>query len=112
MIFEEFSQRRERQNEQVMGLDSLVIKRFYNIDTQTYRDGALSATVKELMGLSVSLALRCNDCVLYHIDAAAAAGATRAQIVEAMEVALVIGGSIVIPHMRVAVEALNERLPE
>jgi AhpD family alkylhydroperoxidase len=95
-----------------MGLDSLVIKRFYNIDTQTYRDGALSATVKELMGLSVSLALRCNDCVLYHIDAAAAAGATRAQIVEAMEVALVIGGSIVIPHMRVAVEALNERLPE
>lgn len=110
-MIEEFRSRRERQNEAVMGENFLPYKRFFALDHQAYSDGALSAHTKELMGLVASMVLRCNDCILYHIDRAIAEGASRRELHETMNIALVVGGSIVIPHLRFAIDALNELLP-
>lgn len=109
-LFEEFHERRNKGNELVNSQDYLPYKRFYNLDTIAYSEGALSAKSKELTGLACSLVLRCNDCVLYHIDKAVSYGANREELNETMNIALVIGGSIVIPHLRYAVEAMEERL--
>lgn len=97
-------------NARIMELDSLVIKRFFNLDTQTYQAGALDIKTKELLGLTASMVLRCDDCIKYHIGKCVEVGATSPEIVEAMEVSLVVGGSIVIPHLRRAVEYLDECL--
>jgi AhpD family alkylhydroperoxidase len=107
---QEFNDYRSRMNERIMQMDSLVIKRFFNLDTQTYQPGALDIKTKELLGLTASMVLRCDDCIKYHIGKCAEAGATVAEITEAMEVSLVVGGSIVIPHLRRAVEYLDEVL--
>jgi AhpD family alkylhydroperoxidase len=109
-LFEDFQNRRTRGNDLVNSQDFLPYKRFYNLDTNAYSEGALSSKSKELMGLACSLVMRCNDCVLYHIDKAVECGATREELNETMNIALVIGGSIVIPHLRFAVEAMEERL--
>lgn len=109
---EEFEAKRELGNQAVLRLDHLGIKRFYNLDTNTYRDGALPAKVKELLGLVASLVLRCNDCVDYHLIQCARAGWRKEELVDALNVALVVGGSIVIPHLRHAaltLEALEQR---
>lgn len=103
----EFETRREEGNKAVLDLDHLGIKRFYNLDTNTYRDGALPAKVKELLGLVASLVLRCNDCVDYHLIQCAKAGWQKEELVDAMNVALVVGGSIVIPHLRHAALTLK-----
>ncbi len=103
---EVFREKRAEQNEKVMDLDHLGIKRFFNMDTNTYRDGALSAQTKELLGLVASSVLRCNDCIDYHLEQCAKAGSTKAEIVDALNVALIVGGSIVIPHLRHAADTL------
>jgi len=88
--------------------DNLLVKRFYNLDHNTYLDGALPAKYKELMGLVASSCLRCDDCINYHVIQSYRLGVGRAEQEEAINVALVVGGSIVIPHMRRAYELLTE----
>lgn len=110
-MIDEFHKRRERQNEAVMNENFLPYKRFFALDHQAYTDGVLSAKTKELMGLVASMVLRCNDCILYHVDRAVAEGASRDELNETMNIALIVGGSIVIPHLRFAIEALDELLP-
>ena len=107
-IFEDFDKRRDEGNIQVLNQDFLPYKRFYNLDTNAYSEGALSEKIKELMGLSCSLLLRCNDCVLYHLRNSYNLGASITEINETMNIALVIGGSIIIPHLRFALIALEE----
>lgn len=95
-------------NATVDAADNKLVKRFYNIDHNTYLEGALPAVTKELMGLSVSAALRCDDCVNYHVIQAYRLGASRAEVEETINVALVVGGSIVVPHLRRAYALLAE----
>lgn len=111
-MLEEFNKRRERQNQAILGEDFLPYKRFFALDHQAYANGVLPAKTKELMGLVASMVLRCNDCIMYHIDRAVAEGATRNELNESMNIALVVGGSIVIPHLRFAFDVLNELLPQ
>ncbi len=103
-----FLDMRTRLNENVDKADNFLVKRFYNIDHNTYLEGALPAKYKELMGLVASACLRCDDCINYHIIQSYRLGVTRAEQEEAINVALVVGGSIVIPHLRRAYELLAE----
>ena len=103
-----FIETRARLNGNVDKANNFLVKRFYNLDHNTYLDGALSAKTKELMGLVASACLRCDDCIFYHAIQAYRLGVTRAEQEEAINVALVVGGSIVIPHMRRAYELMEE----
>jgi AhpD family alkylhydroperoxidase len=105
---EEFRKFRERMNAEILGENNLVINRFFALDTRTYEAGALDVKTKELLGLVASLVLRCDDCVTYHLVRCAEEGVTRAEVFECMSVGLVVGGSIVIPHLRRAVDRWNE----
>ena len=87
---------------------TLVTKRFFSLDHQTYQDGALPLKTKELLGLVASMVLRCDDCIAYHIDQCVKIGVSDEEIWESFDVALIVGGSIVIPHLRRAVEFLDE----
>lgn len=100
----EFREYRERMNEKILASDNKVIKRIYNIDTNTYMDGALPAKVKEMLGLATSMVLRCDDCVKYHLEKCHEQGVTTPELFEVFAVADVVGGTIVIPHLRRAVE--------
>jgi len=106
---DEFREYRTKMNERILGLDHLGIKRFFNLDTAAYRgDGALDGKTLELLGLVASMVLRCDDCIDYHVlQCVEDAGCTDQELIEAMNVALVVGGSIVIPHLRHAVETLD-----
>ena len=104
----QFLDTRARLNTNVDQADNYLVKRFYNLDHNVYLDGALSAKNKELMGLVASASLRCDDCINYHVIQSYRLGATRAEQEEAINVALVVGGSIVIPHLRRAYELLAE----
>ena len=103
-----FLDTRTRLNENVDKADNFLVKRFYNIDHNTYLEGALPAKYKELMGLVASACLRCDDCINYHIIQSYRMGVNRAEQEEAINVALVVGGSIVIPHLRRAYALLSE----
>lgn len=104
----EFADYRRKMNERILELDNRVIKRMFSLDSLTYTEGgALNVKHKELMGLVASLVLRCDDCVSYHVAKSVEAGASRDEIVETMSIGLVVGGTIVIPHMRRAVEFLD-----
>jgi AhpD family alkylhydroperoxidase len=105
---EEYRKYREKMNEKILGADHLGIKRFFNLDTQAYVDGALDSKTKEMLGLVASMVLRCDDCISYHIVRCAEEKVSRAEMVEVFNVALVIGGSIVIPHMRRAFETMEQ----
>ncbi len=105
---DEFRQFRERMNKRILEEDNLVIKRFFALDTQTYNEGALSTKTKEMLGLVASMVLRCDDCIAYHIIRCVGEGVTREELFEVFSVALVVGGSIVIPHLRRAVALLDE----
>jgi ribonuclease HI len=107
-IARRFLDTRARLNVNVDKADNLLVKRFYNIDHVTYLEGAVPAKYKELMGMVASVVLRCDDCIHYHIIQAYRLGVTRAEQEEALNVALVVGGSIVIPHLRHAYELLSE----
>lgn len=105
---EDWQQERDRLNELVLTQDSREIKRFFALDHQAYLEGALPARTKELLGLVASLVLRCDDCVTYHLIRAHEETVTHDEIVEALNIGLVVGGSIVIPHLRRAFERLDE----
>src|SRR5436853_5505838 len=107
---DEFDRYRADMNEKLLGSGHLGIKRFFALDTQAYEDGALDKRTKELMGLTGSIVLRCDDCITYHIKQCADCGVTREQFMDAFNVALVVGGSITIPHLRRAVERLDQVL--
>jgi ribonuclease HI len=107
-IARKFLDTRERLNTNVDKANNFLVKRFYNIDHNTYMEGALSAKTKELMGLVASACLRCDDCIFYHIIQGYRLGANRAEQEESLNVAMVVGGSIVIPHLRRAYELLQE----
>lgn len=95
-------------NEKIMEEGSLQTKRFFFLDTSVYKEGKISAKTKELMGLVASMVLRCNDCILYHLDRCIELGYTNEELYEAMDVALIVGGSITIPHLRYAYEMIEE----
>lgn len=105
---ETFEQFRNRMNEIILNEAPIEIKRFFSLDSQTYRDGVLPAKIKELLGLSSSMVLRCDDCVHYHLKQCVDQDLTDEEIWEAMSVSLIVGGSIVIPHLRRAVDALRQ----
>lgn len=107
-LYDEFDNRRNKGNDSVLSQDFLPYKRFYNLDSTAYSKGALDEKTKELIGLSSSMVLRCNDCILYHLRNSFYLGATVDEINETFNIALVIGGSIVIPHLRFALLALEE----
>jgi AhpD family alkylhydroperoxidase len=104
---DDFRTYRQKMNDRIMELDHLGIKRFFNLDTAAYREGALDTKTKELLGLVASMVLRCNDCIDYHILQCVDEGWTDEELHDAFNVALIVGGSIVIPHLRHAVESLD-----
>jgi AhpD family alkylhydroperoxidase len=115
--YDQFQAYRTKMNCRILGDDAeragktggtLVTRRFFSLDGKTYEDGALPAKTKELLGLVASMVLRCDDCIAYHIDQCVKAGVTDEELWESFDVALIVGGSIVIPHLRRGVEFLDE----
>jgi len=114
-LINDFRDYREKMNKKILSSDNKVMKRIYNIDTNTYMDGALSSKTKEMLGLVSSMVLRCDDCVKYHLEKCHELGVTTKELFEIFAVANLVGGTIVIPHTRRAVEyweALQEDKPE
>ncbi len=105
---EEFNAYRAKMNEKILAQDNLVLKRLFNIDTNTYEEGALSTQTKEMLGLVASMVLRCDDCIKYHLGKCKEQGVTTAQVYEIFAVANIVGGTIVIPHTRRAAEYWEE----
>jgi len=105
---EEFTKFRKRMNERILSQDNQVVRRFFALDTQTYQKGALDVKTKEMLGLVASLVLRCDDCISYHVAQCKEAGVSDDEFFEVFSVGLVVGGSIVIPHLRCAVDFLDE----
>jgi len=121
--YDEFQQFRDRLNRRILGNDddrgrradgspragaTLVTKRFFNLDAKAYEDGALPARTKELLGLVASTVLRCDDCIAYHVDRCVELGVSDEELFESFDVALIVGGSIVIPHLRGGIDFLDE----
>ena len=109
---DEFSEHREKMNEKILASGHLGIKRFFRLDGAAYEDGALDSRTKELLGLVASAVLRCNDCIDYHLIRCVKAGYTDEELQDALNVALIVGGSIVIPHLRHAygtIELLRQK---
>jgi AhpD family alkylhydroperoxidase len=107
---DEFDRYRQEMNEKLLGSNHLGIKRFFALDSQAYEDGALDKRTKEMLGLVASIVLRCDDCITYHIKQSANAGVTRPEFLEVFNIALIVGGSITIPHLRRAVDRLDQTL--
>lgn len=105
---ESFRNERERQNKRVLETATMTTKRFFNLDTGCYKDGALPAVTKEMAGLAASLVLRCDDCIAYHTIRCFELGVSEPEILEIFDVGLIVGGSIVIPHVRRARDLLDE----
>lgn len=104
----EFNDYRAKMNDVILGKDNLVIKRLFNLDTQTYSDGALNVKTKEMLGLVASMVLRCDDCIRYHLGKCHEQGCTTEEIYEIFAVANIVGGTIVIPHTRRGAEYWEE----
>ncbi|GIV37038.1 MAG: alkyl hydroperoxide reductase AhpD [Cyclobacteriaceae bacterium] len=107
-LVEDFNRYRAKMNERIFSSDNLLLKRIFNLDTHAYTNGVLDVRTKELIGLTCSLVLRCDDCVKYHLGKCHEAGLTTEQVNEAMGIATLIGGTIVIPHLRRAFEYWEE----
>jgi len=105
---QEFNEFRTKMNERILGVENRAIKRFFGVDTLTYEPGALDAKTKEMLGLVASMVLRCDDCISYHIEQCKKEGVADAEMFDIFSVALVVGGSIVIPHLRRGVAFLDE----
>ena len=101
---QEFNEYRSKMNEKILASDNKVIKRIFNLDTDAYAEGHLSVKTKELLGLVASAVLRCDDCIAYHLETAHKNGVTKEEMMETMSIATLVGGTIVIPHLRRAVE--------
>lgn len=106
----EFNAYRSKMNDVILGKDNLVLKRLFNLDTQTYSDGALNVKTKEMLGLVASMVLRCEDCIKYHLEKCHQQGCTTEEIYEIFAVANIVGGTIVIPHTRRGAEFWEELL--
>ena len=106
-VVDEFNSYRKKMNDRILETGNLGIKRFFNLDTAVYQDGALDRKTKEMMGLAASMVLRCDDCIRYHAQECHRAGVTREQFEEIFSVSVIVGGSIVIPHLRRAVEFID-----
>lgn len=104
---ESFNLERQAGNEAILGGDNLVLKRLFNLDTNTYQEGALSVKIKEMLGLVASMVLRCDDCIKYHLGKCHENGVRKEEIFEVFAVANIVGGTIVIPHTRRAAEYWN-----
>ena len=107
-MLDEFDAYRAKMNEKILDSNNKVIKRIYNVDTNAYMEGALPVKTKELIGLTTSMVLRCDDCIKYHLIKCKENKVTTEELFEAMSIATLVGGSIVIPHMRRAVEFWEE----
>ena len=107
-LVKQFNQYRTKMNEKILSLDNLINKRIFNLDTNAYQEGVLDVKSKELIGLTCSLVLRCDDCVKYHLEKCKEVGFNTAEVHEAMGVATLIGGTIVVPHLRRAFEYWEE----
>ena len=105
---EEFRRFRERMNAEILGENHLVVNRFFALDGRAYEASALDVKTKELLGLVASVVLRCDDCITYHLVRCREEGVTRAEVFETLSIGLIVGGSIVIPHMRRAVDRWSE----
>lgn len=103
-IVEEFNDYRSRMNEKILQDNNKIIKRIFNLDTNAYQEGALDIKTKELLGLVASAVLRCDDCVKYHLETSHELGLTKEEVSEALGIATLVGGTIVIPHLRRAFE--------
>lgn len=103
-----FTEYRQRMNQRILAEPNQVVRRFFALDTQTYQAGALDEKTKELCGLVASMVLRCDDCISYHVAQCKEAGVSRDEMFEAFSIGLVVGGSIVIPHLRRAVDFLDQ----
>lgn len=104
----EFNNYRSRMNEKILASDNVVLKRLYNLDTNTYAEGLLPVKTKEMLGLVASMVLRCDDCIKYHLEKCKENGVSTAELFEVFAVANIVGGTIVIPHTRRAVEFWEE----
>jgi AhpD family alkylhydroperoxidase len=107
-LVNEFNAYRAKMNEKILAADNKVMKRIYSLDTLTYQNGALSSKTKEMLGLATSMVLRCDDCIKYHLEKCFELGVTTAEMFEIFGVANLVGGTIVIPHTRRAVEYWEE----
>ncbi len=105
---DEVREYRARMNEKILSSGNLEIQRFFALDERAYREGALPAKTKELLGLVASVVLRCNECIFYHVDRCVEEGVTSEELYEALSIGLVVGGSITIPHIRYAFEVLEK----
>lgn len=103
-LVEKFNDYRSKMNEKLLADNNLVIKRIFNLDTNAYAAGALDVKTKELLGLVASAVLRCDDCIKYHLETSFKEGITKEEMMEAMGIATLVGGTIVIPHLRRAYE--------
>ncbi|PZR20103.1 MAG: carboxymuconolactone decarboxylase family protein [Flavobacterium psychrophilum] len=103
-IVKEFNDYRQKMNEKLLADDNKVIKRIFNLDTNAYMEGALDVKTKELLGLVASVVLRCDDCVKYHLETCHKVGLIKAEVMEALSIGTLVGGTIVIPHLRRAYE--------
>jgi AhpD family alkylhydroperoxidase len=103
-IVEEFNSYRERMNDEILKDNNKIIKRIFNLDTNAFAPGALDVKTKELLGLVASTVLRCDDCVRYHLETSHKEGLSKEEVVEALSIATLVGGTIVIPHLRRAYE--------
>lgn len=103
-IVEEFNEYRQRMNDNILADNNKIIKRIFNLDTNAYQAGALDIKTKELLGLVASTVLRCDDCIRYHMETCYKEGLTKEEVVEALSIATLVGGTIVIPHLRRAYE--------
>lgn len=103
-IVTEFNEYRQRMNDKILADNNKVIKRIFNLDTNAFAEGALDVKTKELLGLVASMVLRCDDCVKYHLETCYKEGISKAQVVETLSIANLIGGTILIPHLRRAYE--------
>ncbi len=108
----EFRSYRAELNERILNSGFRDYNKFFALDNKAYVDGALNSKTKELMGLVASMVLRCNDCILYHVDRSIQEGATEQELYESFNIALIVGGSIVIPHLRYAIEKMDELFAE
>ncbi|WP_179335397.1 carboxymuconolactone decarboxylase family protein [Winogradskyella costae] len=103
-IVKEFNDYRAKMNDKILADNNKIVKRIFNLDTNAFQEGALDKKTKELLGLVASTVLRCDDCVKYHLEASYNEGITKEEISEALGIATLVGGTIVIPHLRRAHE--------
>ncbi|WP_339875976.1 carboxymuconolactone decarboxylase family protein [Olleya marilimosa] len=111
-LVKEFNDYREKMNDKILGDNNKIIKRIFNLDTNAFTEGALDVKTKELLGLVASTVLRCDDCIKYHLESSYKEGLSKEQVMETLSIATLIGGTIVIPHLRRAYEfweALEEQ---